>query len=67
VRVTVLDALEGSSRNLVVSGACGVERSAIEISKSGRQVVANGACEEVIGLPGDVFVGGEDGGGRVAQ
>ena len=54
MRVPVLDALEGSSRNLVVSGACGVERSAIEISKSGRQVVANGACEEVIGLPGDV-------------
>ena len=25
------------------------------------------AREEVIGLPGDVFVYGEDGGGRVAQ
>jgi len=25
------------------------------------------AYEEVIGLPGDVFVGGEYGGGRVAQ
>ena len=25
------------------------------------------AYEEVIGLPGDVFVYGEDGGGRVAQ
>jgi len=25
------------------------------------------ACDEVIGLPGDVFVYGEDGGGRVAQ
>ena len=25
------------------------------------------ACKEVIGLPGDVFVGGEDDGGRVAQ
>ena len=24
-------------------------------------------CEEAIGLPGDVFVGGEDGGGRVVQ
>ena len=67
MRVPVLDALEGSSRNLVVSGACGVERSAIEISKSGSQVVAYEASEEVIGLPGDVFVGGEDDGGRVAE
>ena len=25
------------------------------------------ACEEAIGLPGDVFLGGDDGGGRVAQ
>jgi len=25
------------------------------------------ACEEAIGVPGDVFVYGEDGGGRVAQ
>jgi len=25
------------------------------------------ACEEAIGLPSDVFVGGEDGGSRVAQ
>jgi len=25
------------------------------------------ACEEAIGLPGDMFVGGVDGGGRVAQ
>ena len=32
-----------------------------------KALVYRTACEEVIGLPGDVFVYCEDGGGRVAQ
>ena len=41
--------------------------AAIYESMYGKAPVRMTACDEVIGLPGDVFVGGEDGGGRVAQ
>ena len=50
VRARVLDALEGFSRYTAVFGACGVERSASEISKSGRQVVANGTFKRGSGM-----------------
>jgi len=41
--------------------------SAIYESMYGKVPMHMTACEEVIGLPGDVFVNGEDGGGRIAQ
>ena len=41
--------------------------AAIYESMYGKVPMHMTACEEVIGLSGDVFVGGEDGGGRVAQ
>ena len=40
---------------------------AIYESMYGKAPMHMTACEEVIGLPGDVFVGGDDGGGRVVQ
>jgi len=40
---------------------------AIHESKYDKAIMYMTACEEVIGLPGDVFVYCEDGGGRVAQ
>jgi len=40
---------------------------AIYESMYGKAAMHMTACEEVISLPGDVFVGGKDGGGRVAQ
>ena len=42
-------------------------RAAIYESMYGDAPTHMTACEAVIGLPGDVFVGGEDGGGLVAQ
>jgi len=41
--------------------------AAIYESVYGKALMYMTACEEVIGLPGAVFVGGEDDGGRVAQ
>ena len=41
--------------------------AAIHESMYGKAPMHMTACEEVIGLPGDVFVGGEDGVGGVAQ
>ena len=41
--------------------------AAIHESMYGKVPMHITAYEEVIGLPGDVFVGGDDGGGRVAQ
>ena len=41
--------------------------AAIYESVYGKAPVYMTALKEVIGLPGDVFVGGEDGGGRVAE
>ena len=41
--------------------------AAIYEFRYGKASMYMAACKEVIGLPGDVFVGGEDSGGRVAQ
>ena len=41
--------------------------AAIHESMYGKAPMHMTACEEAIGLLGDVFVYGEDGGGRVAQ
>ena len=41
--------------------------AAIYESMYGKAPMQMTAREEVIGLPGDVFVGGDDGGGRVVQ
>jgi len=41
--------------------------AAIYESMYGKEPMHMTACGDVIGLPGDVFVYGEDGGGRVAQ
>ena len=44
------DAYDGSSQNMAVSGASRVEKWAIEISESGRQVVSNESFWGGIGM-----------------